>query len=197
MTPSTVATEYFLRKQYQRVLVLGCEGVWRSIADAGIEVILPGNGKTGKIDAVYVGWYKEFVTGDLEVVYKAVSSGAGLYSASMVPFFASAQGKAINSSFIIAGMISKLTGAKTKVLGKPSLEAMRSVKHRLGVKMKDIAVVGDDPKLEIPMAHKTHALAVAVHTGLSKREDFAKLPKGKRPHLNLDGVKSLLDLYRN
>ena len=197
MTPSTVATEYFLRKQYRRVLVLGCEGVWRSLADAGIEVVLPADNSTKKIDAVYVGWYKEFVMGDLDVAYATVMNGAGLYSASMVPFFASAAGKAIGSSFVIAGMISKLTGARAKVLGKPSLEAMRSVSRRLGVNMKDIAVVGDDPQLEIPMAHKGKALAIAVHSGLSKAEEFARLPKVQRPHLSLDGVKTLLELYRN
>ena len=198
MTPSTVAAEYFLRKQYRRVLVLGCEGVWRSLADAGIEVMLPGdNNKKKNIDAVYVGWYKEFVMDDLDVAYAAVMNGAGLYSASMVPFFASAAGKAIGSSFVIAGMLGKLTGARTKVLGKPSLEAMRSVSRRLGVNMKDIAVVGDDPQLEIPMAHKGKALAIAVHSGLSKEEDFAKMPKAQRPHLSLDGVKTLLELYQN
>lgn len=197
MTPSTVAAEYFLRKQYQRVMVLGCEGVWRSIADVGIEVVLPDDRNTKNIDAVYVGWYKEFIMSDLDVAYNAVINGAKLYSASMVPFFASAGGKAIGSSFVIAGMISKLTKARTKVLGKPSLEAMRSVSRRLGVNMRDITVVGDDPQLEIPMAHKGKALAVAVHTGLSKKEDFANMPRSQRPHLSLDGVKTLLELYRN
>ncbi|HEY8507538.1 MAG TPA: HAD hydrolase-like protein, partial [Steroidobacteraceae bacterium] len=99
--------------------------------------------------------------------------------------------------FVIAGMISKLTGARTTVLGKPSLEAMRFVSRRLGVPMRDIAVVGDDPQLEIPMAHKGGALAIGVHSGLSKPEDFARLPRGKRPHLSISGVKELLELYRS
>ena len=197
MTPSTVAAEYFMRKKYRRVLVLGCEGVWRSLVDAGIEVVLPGEKNVKPVDAVYVGWYKEFVMSDLDPAYEAIINGARLYSASMVPFFASAAGKAIGSSFVIAGMLGKLTGARTTVLGKPSLQAMRSVSRRLGVNIKNIAVVGDDPQLEIPMARKGNALAVAVHTGLSNEEDFARLPGTKRPHLSLDSVKTLLELYRS
>ena len=134
--------------------------------------------------------------GDLDVSCEAVWQGAKLYSASMVPFFATAHGKAIGTSYVIAGMIAKLTGATAKVLGKPSLEAMRSASRRLGIKMTDVTVVGDDPKLEILMAHKGKALAVAVHTGLSNEDDFANMPEDKRPHLSLPGVSDLLGLYR-
>lgn len=197
MTPSTVASEYFLHKKYKRILVLGCDGVWKPLVDAGLEVVLPGDKKQSGIDAVYVGWYREFMLSDLEPSYAAITNGAKLYSASMVPFFASAAGKAIGSSFVIAGMISQLTGARIKVLGKPSLEAMKSVSRRLGVPMQDIAVVGDDPLLEIPLAHRGKALAVAVHTGLSNFDDFAKMKKERRPHLNLSGVKELLNLYKH
>ena len=197
MTPSTVATEYFLRRGYQRILVLGCEGVWRPLADAGIEVLLPSDRPAGDIDAVYVGWYREFVLSDLDSACDAVWNGAKLYSASMVPFFASAGGRAIGSSYVIAGMISKLTGTRTKTLGKPSMEAMRSVKRRVGVRMENIAVVGDDPQLEVPLAHRGKALAVAVHTGLATAADFAAMPDGKAPHLSLSGVDELLALYRD
>jgi len=197
MTPSTVAAEYFRRRGCRRILVLGCEGVWRPLQAAGIEVVLPADGQADNIDAVYVGWYKEFVLGDLDRACDAVWRGAKLYSASMVPFFASAGGRAIGSSYVIAGMISKLTGTRTKTLGKPSLEAMRAARRRLGVKMEAMTVVGDDPQLEIPMARRGKALGVAVHTGLAGAEEFAAMPAGKGPHLSLSGVDELLALYRN
>jgi 4-nitrophenyl phosphatase len=196
MTPSTVAAEYFRRRGHKRILVLGCEGVWRPLRDAGIEVVLPADGQAGGIDAVYVGWYKEFALGDLDGACDAVWRGARLYTASMVPFFASAGGRAIGSSFVIAGMITRLTGARAKTLGKPSLEAMRSARRRLGVKMDAITVVGDDPELEIPMARRGKALGVAVHTGLAGEEEFAAMPPGRGPHLSLSGVDELLRLYR-
>jgi len=196
MTPSSVAAEYFARQGCRRILVLGCEGVWQPLRDVGIEVVLPGDEKADNIDAVYVGWYKEFTLGDLDGACDAVWKGAKLYSASMVPFFASAGGRAIGSSYVIAGMISKLTGVRTKVLGKPSLEALRAARRRLGVKLGDITVVGDDPQLEIPMARRGGALGVAVHTGLADEDTFAAMPRGRGPHLSLGGVDELLALYR-
>ena len=196
MTPSTVAAEYFQRRGYRRILVLGCEGVWRPLQDAGIEVVLPADAQAANIDAVYVGWYKEFALADLDGACGAVWRGARLYSASMVPFFASAGGRAIGSSYVIAGMITRLTGARAKTLGKPSLEAMRSARRRLGVKLEAITVVGDDPQLEITMARRGKALGVAVHTGLVGAEEFAAMPAGKGPHLSVSGVAELLELYR-
>ncbi|MDT8399354.1 MAG: HAD hydrolase-like protein [Pseudomonadales bacterium] len=196
MTPSTVAAEYFQQKNYRRILVLGCEGVWQPLREAGLEVVLPGDINQTHIDGVYVGWYREFVLSDLDPAYAALMNGAKLFSASMVPFFASAGGKAIGSSFVIAGMLEKLTGARTKVLGKPSVDAMKAVSRRLGVPAPDIAIVGDDPLLEITMAHKAGALAVAVQTGLCSAGDFDAMDENLRPHLNLSGVLALYELYR-
>jgi hypothetical protein len=46
------------------------------------------------------------------------------------------------------------------------------------------------------MAHRGHALAVAVQTGLAGQDAYDRLPPGKRPHLHLRGVDELLSLCR-
>jgi hypothetical protein len=53
-------------------------------------------------------------------------------------------------------------------------------------------VVGDDPLLEVPMAHRGKALAIAVDTGLGSATAYDHLPPERRPHLHVSGVDELL-----
>ena len=93
-------------------------------------------------------------------------------------------------------MIKDLTGARLTIVGKPSLYALRSAARRLGVKPSELAVIGDDPSLEIPMAHRGRALAIAVNTGIGDGDEFARLPRGKRPHLTVHSIAELLALCK-
>jgi ribonucleotide monophosphatase NagD (HAD superfamily) len=80
------------------------------------------------------------------------------------------------------------------VVGKPALPALRTAARRLGVATHELAVVGDDPELEVPMAHKGGALAVAVHTGIGDARSFLDQPEELRPHLDLPDVGVLAKL---
>jgi ribonucleotide monophosphatase NagD (HAD superfamily) len=92
-------------------------------------------------------------------------------------------------------MITSLTGCRLTITGKPSLDALRAAAARLGgVPLPSLAVVGDDPLLEVPMAHRGKALAIAVDTGLAGADAYDHLPEGKRPHLHVRGVNDLLSL---
>lgn len=196
MTPSSAAADYFLAKGIRRVLVLGNEGVWRPLADAGIEVI---DSRTGNSDApaVYVGWYRDFTMPDLETAAQAIWKGAILTTASNVPFFATSEGRAIGASFSINAMLRALTGAKVQVLGKPSRDALRSAARRLGLKaaaIRDITVLGDDPQLEMAMANAAGAVSVGVTTGLNTAAMLAALPVKTRPSIIVENAAGLLRL---
>jgi len=214
LTPSAVAAEYMARRGFKRVLVLGGEGVWRPLAELGIEVIHPSalrppatpdpaaappspRAPAGaqKIDAIFVGWFREFTMDDLEVACHAVWAGAKLFTASMAPFFATANGRALGTSRAICAVISSITGQRASVLGKPSLEALRCAARRLNVSPTEIAVVGDDPALEVPMAHRGGSLAIAVHTGLGDSGAFQCLPPKEQPHLMVQNAAELLTQY--
>ena len=197
LTPSSVAADIFVRRGFRRVLVLGVEGVWRPLQDAGIEVFLPSDPLPEDVDAVYVGWYREFGIDDLEAACQAVWRGAKLFAASLAPFYATAGGRALGTSRAISAVVTSLTGARASVVGKPSLNALRTAGRRLGVPVKDLAVIGDDPALEVPMAHSGRALAVAVTSGLAGAEAFDNTDAAKRPHITASGVDELLALYKN
>jgi 4-nitrophenyl phosphatase len=202
MTPASSAVVMFTRRGYQRVMVLGGDGLTGPLREAGIEVVPPVEAAADTwpsrapagVDAVFVGWFREFTMSHLEAACQAVWSGAALYSASETPFFAVAGGRALGTSRAISAMIRSITGCRLTITGKPSLDALRAAAARLGVPPRDLVVVGDDPLLEVPMAHRGHALAVAVQTGLAGPDAYDSLPPAKRPHLHLRGVDELLAL---
>ena len=202
MTPASSAVVIFRRRGYKRVMVLGGEGLTEPLRAAGVEVVPPVEAAPDSrpseapkgVDAVFVGWFREFTMSHLEAACQAVWDGAALCSASETPFFAAAGGRALGTSRAISAMIRSITGCRLTVTGKPSLTALRSAAARLSLPTRDLVVVGDDPLLEVPMAHRGHSLAVAVQTGLSGPDAYDHLPPDQRPHLHLRGVDELLSL---
>jgi len=202
MTPASSAVVIFSRRGYKRVMVLGGEGLTEPLRAARVEVVPPVDAAPDTrpaeapkgVDAVFVGWFREFTMSHLEAACQAVWDGAALCSASETPFFAAAGGRALGTSRAISAMIRSITGCRLTVTGKPSLTALRSAAARLSLPTRDLVVVGDDPLLEVPMAHRGHSLAVAVQTGLSGPDAYDHLPPDQRPHLHLRGVDELLSL---
>ena len=195
LTPAVSAADTLIRRRHRRVLVLGQEAIAVPLREAGLDVVLPGEAGP-EPDAVLTGWYPEFRMPALEAACHAVWDGAAVYSASQAMFFATAQGRAIGTSRAISAMLKSLTGCRVHVVGKPSLAALRSAAARLGQRPADLAVVGDDPELEVPMAHRGRALAIAVGSGLAATDSFDHLPSGLRPHLYTSGVDELLSICR-
>ena len=195
MTPATVAAGYFSERKMERILVLGVEGVWRPLADAGLEVLRPAEEGAGAEDAeaIFVGWYRKIDMDEIEVACQAAWNGARLYCASMAPYFATRQGRAMGSSRAISAMITSVSGRRATPLGKPSRQVLRGAARMIGCRPEELVVVGDDPELEVGMAIDSGALAVAVHTGIAGAEVFAALPRERRPQLSLPGVAELRD----
>jgi 4-nitrophenyl phosphatase len=200
MTPASSAVVMFAKRGFKRVMVLGGSGLIEPLREAGIEVVLPVTGavpSVPSVDAVFVGWFREFTMDHLEAACHAVWAGAELYSASETPFFASAGGRALGTSRAISAMIRSITGCSLTITGKPSPDALRAAAARLGAPARRLVVVGDDPLLEVPMAHRGRALAVAVDTGLGGPDAYDHLPPRRRPQLHLRGVDELLALCRD
>jgi ribonucleotide monophosphatase NagD (HAD superfamily) len=175
-------------------LVLGTPGVGHALKEAGIEVVFTGESGAEKADAVYIGWHPDCGMKDIEAACNAIWNGAGLYVASDVPFFATSAGKTLGYSHAITAAVRKLTKAPMTITGKPSLAALRFVARKLGVKMRDVAVVGDDPVVEMIMARRAGALGFGVTTGTTKAAEWAAQPLNRRPHRVLNGVGELLAL---
>lgn len=193
MTPSTAAAIWFEQQGIGKVRVLGREGVCAPLRDKGIECVEPAAEASG-VEAVYTGWYREFTFPDLEAACHSVWDGAILTTASHVPFFATAGGRAIGASYALNVMIQSLTDADLTVLGKPSVTAFHSAIAGMGLAPEDsaeVVIVGDDPVLEIGMARATGALGIGMTTGLMKRDTIGDLPAAQQPELLIDQLDSL------
>lgn len=197
MTPSSVAADYFVQHGYKRIMVMGCPGVWKPLKDLGLEVVLSSEENPGPVDAVYIGWYREFGFRDLENAWLAVRDGAELFTASDVPFFATANGPGIGTSCALAAALKPLTGKQAIVLGKPSTYAIENAARRLGHTVSEIAVVGDDADLEVPMAKDNGAMAIYVHTGTGGPHAFDSRPEADWPHVSVANVGELVAMFQD
>jgi 4-nitrophenyl phosphatase len=194
MTPVSVAVDLFQRRRYKRLLVLGGEGVWKPLVDAGFDVVRS-PARADDADAVLIGWHPDFVLADLEAACRAVWAGAAFYTVSKAAVVASREGRALGISGALSAAVASVTGKKAVVVGKPSAQALTCASGRLGgVKAAHMAIVGDDISLENAMAHRGGAMSIGVHTGLSSAEDYERLPLASRPHLSISGVDRLLEL---
>jgi 4-nitrophenyl phosphatase len=192
LTPSSVAADQMVRKGIGRVLVLGSRGVGHALSESGIETVFTGEPQATQAQAVYVGWHPDCGMKDIEAACNAIWAGAKLYVASDVPFFATRHGRAMGYSYAILGAIRRMTKARSILVGKPSLHALRFVAGKLGVKTHEVAVVGDDPGVETIMARRGGAIAFGVTTGTTSLEEWGRQPQLRRPHRVLTGVGDLL-----
>ena len=193
ITPSSIAADYLQGRGIRRALVLGSAGVGQALRDAGIETVHTGESGATEVGSVFVGWHPECGMKDIETACQAIWRGAELCVASDVPFFATRQGRTIGYSFAITAAIRRLTHAPMTLTGKPSLRALRFVAKRLGVPMRALAVVGDDPIVEVLMARRGGATALAVTTGTTHRDDWQRQPRSRRPHAILTELREVLD----
>ncbi|MGH8138353.1 MAG: HAD-IIA family hydrolase [Steroidobacteraceae bacterium] len=192
ITPSSVTVEQMSRLGTKRVLVLGTRGVGQPLLESGIQTVYTGDPDASQVEAVYVGWHPNCGMPDIEAACNAIWNGAKLYAASDVPFFASKQGRTIGYTFAIIGAIRRLTRAPVVITGKPSLRALRFVSTRLGVPVRKMGVVGDDPLVEAVMARRGGATMFGVTTGMTTREEWLLQPTMRRPHRVLGDLRDLL-----
>lgn len=191
-TPSSVTADHMTRQRIRRVLVLGLPGVGHALSESGVETVFTGEPRTSEVDAVYVGWHPECAMKDIEAACHAIWAGAKLYVASDVPFFATRQGRSMGYSYAIVGAIRRVTRAPMILTGKPSMLALRFVAKKLGIPPRAVGVVGDDPDVEIIMARRGGATALAVTTGTTTAETWARQREMRRPHRILTRIDELL-----
>jgi 4-nitrophenyl phosphatase len=191
LTPADVAAATFRKRGLTRIMAMGVEGVTRPLVEAGLDVVKPVKGVAG-VQAVLIGWHPDFTFPDLDAACRAVWAGAALFTVSDAPYFAGRDGRMLGISGSIGAMIRSVTGKRPIVMGKPSVLGLRIACARMGLKPADVAVVGDDPTLEVTMARKGGARAVGVATGIADRAAFEALPEARAAHIILDSIGDLI-----
>ena len=192
-TPNSVAVKVFADNAHRRVLVLGTDGVVDALEGCGVACCRPGEAAAAEADAVYTAWHPGCTMDDIHAAAGRVLAGAAFYTASDVPFFATRDGPAFGYSCAINGAVARVTGREPQVTGKPSALAMDFVAAELGLAAHEIAVIGDDPKVETEMARTRGAIGVGVTSGTTSREEWGRQAENRRPDYVIDSVAELLD----
>jgi HAD superfamily hydrolase (TIGR01450 family) len=189
LTPTDSAITY-LRSTHRdhRVLLFGSENVAEHMRAAGIALTAGGDA-----EAVYVAHLGQVDLDEIERAARAVVRGAPLLTASYVRGYAGANGIIFSRGAMITAAIAKVTGARPRVLGKPSRAAVAEVSHRLGVPSTEIAVVGDDLDLDVALGRLGGSHTILVRSGISGQVDLGGLPERRRPDAVIERVSDLLE----
>jgi HAD superfamily hydrolase (TIGR01450 family) len=189
MTPIESATTYLLRRHRGRPTMLFASDAIRSqMALAGVRVT-----DGDDAEAVFVAHVQEASFDAMERAARAVVGGAPLLTGSYVRGYAGANGIIFSRGAMITAAIAKVTGARPKVLGKPSRAAVAEVGGRLGVPTQELAVIGDDLGMDIALGRMGGSRTVLVRSGISGRLALEEIPPRQRPDAVVDGVADLLD----
>ena len=189
LTPIESAVTYLRRRHRdQPALVFGTDVTLARLAGAGIPLAA---GEEAEL--VFVAHVDETDLASIERAARAVSRGAPLFAGSYVPGYAGANGMIFSRGAMVTAAIAKVTGARPRVLGKPSRPAVAEIGNRLAVPTRDLAVVGDDLGMDIALGRLGGSRTVLVRSGISAHIDLDKTPSSHRPDAVIGGVSDLLD----
>jgi 5'-nucleotidase len=193
LTPLCSVQTYLARfRDGASVLPFATEEARAYLADAGVRIVDGRNG--ARVDAVFVAHADRTDFDELERAARAILAGARLLTGSYVAAYAGANGPILSRGAMVTAAIAKASGARPVVVGKPSRAAVQEMERRLGVASKDIAVIGDDVRLDVALGHLGRSTTVLVRSGISGDVDLSRIPERRRPHLALDTVADLMDL---
>ena len=172
-----------------RVIPFASEPARRYMTSVGMEMVDDG----GPVDAVFVAHSDHVDFEELERAARAVIAGAKLLTASYVPAYAGADGPILSRGAMITAAIAKASSTRPVVVGKPSQAAVRVMRQLLGVRSEEIAMVGDDFRLDVALGRLGRSTTVLVRSGISADLDLDRVPEAQRPDLTVGTVAELLE----
>jgi HAD superfamily hydrolase (TIGR01450 family) len=190
LTPVQSAITYLKRRLPDRpALLFASTAATKLFVAAGIPIA-----RGEEAELVFVAHVDEIDFGSLERAARVVDRGAPLLTGSYVPGYAGADGMIFSRGAMVTAAIAKVTGARPKVLGKPSRAAVTELSVHLGLPTTELAVIGDDFGMDIALGRMGGSRTVLVRSGISGQIDLERVPEHRRPDAVVDGVADLLPL---
>lgn len=188
LTPVDSATDYLLKNHPgDPVQVFAPDVVKEFMRERGVNVSSEPGAKV-----VFVGHQQQVDLDEVVVAARAIEAGARLLAGSYVRGYAAVKGMTYSRGAMIAAAISKASGVRPKVVGKPSQAAVTALSKRLGVPSQQICVVGDDYQMDIVLGNMGKSRTVLVRSGTSGNVTLESLSGRQRPDAVIDGVAELL-----
>lgn len=191
LTPVDSATAWLARHPaHQPVLTFASEPVRDYMTRAGVAL-----SDSEDARAVFVAHQPDVELEHVERAARAITvRAAPLFTSSYVRGYAGANGIIFSRGAMITAAIAKVSGARPRVLGKPSRAAVAALRDRLGVPTDRIAVIGDDLGMDVALGRMAGSQTVLVRSGISGDLDLDAVPEARRPTAAIDGVEDLLAL---
>lgn len=189
LTPIDSSITY-LRRYHpgQAVHLFASDVVKEAFAAAGIPVA----GADDDAGVVLVTHVDHVEMAELDRAARAIVAGARLLTGSYVRGYAGANGMVFSRGAMITAALAKVTGARPKVVGKPSRAAVAEIGVRLGVPTREVAVIGDDLGMDIALGHMGGSTTVLVRSGITGGITIEDIPPRRRPDAIIDAVADLL-----
>lgn len=187
------SVQFYLRAHHRDGLVLlfGADSVREYLMRAGVRIAMRDD--TTRPAAVFVAHADSVDFAALERAVRAVLGGARLLTASYAPAYAGADGPIFSRGAMTAAAIAKASGKRPVVVGKPSRAAVQAISAQLGAPPEELAVIGDDLRMDIALGHLGGSRTILVRTGISSGVELEQVPEKHRPDAVVDGVADLLD----
>jgi HAD superfamily hydrolase (TIGR01450 family) len=190
LTPIDSAITYLQRyHRGETAQLFASEPVKDTFAAAGITVA---GDKADDAGVVLVTHVDQVDFSALDRAARAIVAGARLLTGSYVRGYAGANGMVFSRGAMITAALAKVTGARPKVVGKPSRAAVAEIGVRLGVPTREVAVIGDDLGMDIPLGLMGGSKTVLVRSGITGGIELDDIPPRRRPDAVIDAVADLL-----
>lgn len=152
-------------------LVCAGKGVDEALQRRGVRTV-----RSGRADAVVVGWHREFDYERLTAAYRAVAAGARLIGTNDDATYPTPTGLLPGGGALLAA-VSYATGKPAEVAGKPFRAMVALLKERVG---RVEVVVGDRASTDGALARNIGARFILVLSGVT---DLDHLPVDPAPDL--------------
>lgn len=182
------------RHRDQRVLLVATGTTGARLNAAGVD-LLADDEPAEAADVVFVAHVHDVSMLVLERAARAVVGGARLLTASYLPAYAGANGPIYSHGAMATAAIAKASETRPTVVGKPSAAAVRAVTELLGLASADLAVIGDDLRMDIGLGLTGGARTVLVRSGISGAIDLSSLPESRRPDATVNSVADLIPAF--
>ena len=188
LTPVDSAITYIRRRHRDRPALLFAHDVIRErMAQAGIP---EAGGEEAEV--VFVAHVDDADLPKMERAARAVAHGAPLLTGSYARGYAGADGIIYSRGAMVTAGIAKVTGARPRIVGKPSRAAVEEIRTRLGIPTEEIAVIGDDVGMDIALGKLGGSRTVLVGSGISGAAGLDRVPARLRPDAVVSGAAELV-----
>jgi 4-nitrophenyl phosphatase len=158
----------------KRVYVVGEQGIFDELKEAGLIAAADEEAVAGKAGIVAVGLDRKFTYDKLAKAYLALKRGAVFLVSNTDVTFPTEEGELPGAGGMVAA-IERVSGKRPHVVGKPNPYVLELIEKEHRLKKEEILVVGDRLETDISFAKNCGIRSALVLSGASKKSDIRDL----------------------